>query len=213
MTVASEPAGPPFRGDPCPVCPGEVRAVAALLHNFLVRWPENDAFVQLDWLRKHAAPPTSAHPVVRGMLSVATALQEAVAEGLEDDGIHVKWTGEVRERVTKLVPRAEASMYVLQPMIDEHFRDRRHSHGEANVLRANRGATAIRFLPKLEWDYYVSVVSDNRDAHLVHSPCGTGLLIHRHFRDQLKSDPSFYGAAFCPTCRSNRPFSEFERLR
>lgn len=124
---------PPFDGSPpCPMCSQRIRGAAALVHNFLVRWPEPKAFVKLNDLRLYGETPdyrVIENPVVSEFATV-TALLRAACEGMTDEGLTVRWTPEIRERVAALIPRAEAAMFALQPLSDEHFRDHRHSHGE-----------------------------------------------------------------------------------
>lgn len=203
---------PPFDGKPCPMCPAEIRGAAALLHNCLVRWPASEAMVKLNDLRRcgNPNPSVSDNPAVIEMLSVATLLRDAVHD-MTDDGQTIRWTPLSIERVSELIPRAEAAMCSLEPLSDEHFRDSRHSRGEENLLRSSKGSSAIRFLPHHDWDYTVDVVSDGAD--LTHEVCGTGLRLHPHFKGQLARDPTFYGKVWCPACMKNAPFSQFTQQR
>jgi hypothetical protein len=201
---------PPFDGSaPCPMCSQEVRGVSALVHNFLVRWPEGKAFVKLNDLRHYGRWDEAnviEHPAVRELLDVVKLLREA-CDGMTEEGLTVRWTPEIREKVAALVPRAEAAECAVSRLSNEHFKDARHSHGGENLLRESRGATAIRFLPPHEYHYTVEVVPEGAD--LVHQACGTGLRLHQHFKDDLTRDPTFYAKVFCPTCKVNAPFAQF----
>lgn len=191
------------------MCSQQLRGAAALVHNFLVQWPEPQAFVKLYHLRIYGELPdhqTLDLPVVREFITVATALKE-VSTGIIGEGLTLRWPSKVIEQASALVPHAEAVMFELQPLSDEHFRDMRHSHGEENILRESRGLVNIRFLPRYDYHYTVEAVTEQAD--LTHRVCSTGLKLHQHFKDELARDPTFYGKVWCPTCGINAPFTQF----
>lgn len=202
---------PPYDGSAsCPMCPMEVRGISAILHNFLVRWPNGQSFVKLNDLRNFHRPREvhTDNPVVKEMLEAAALLCEAVA-GMKEEGLQLSWTADIRDRVAALEPRVRAAEHAVRGLVDEHFRDSRHSHGQPNVLREQRGSRQDLYHVYTEYNYTVNV-APAVDADLVHTICGTGLRIHEHFRNEILRDPAFYGLVFCPTCSLNAPWMQWE---
>lgn len=204
---------PPFDGSsPCPMCSSEVRGVSALLHNFLVRWPEGKAYVKLNDLREFHQdidPARFQHPDIVEMMTVCKLLVEACS-GMTTAGMTIRWTPEITKAIADLVPRAEKAAAAANVLSEAHFDDDRHSMGEENILREQRGGVGIRFLPKYDYHYKVECVRVG-DADIRHTACGTALRLDRHFKDRLARDPEFYGKAWCPTCRINAPWAQFDR--
>lgn len=213
---------PPFdRSEPCPACQQEVRAVSALIHNFLNRCDipagqisHGKAMVKLVDLRATTFPDplTVPHPVTEELMAVGRALVEAIS-GIEENGLNIRWTPEIRERVGALIQRAAAAEDAFRPIADAHFADERHCSGTGvNILRESRGYSFSGHLTKVDgaYNYTVDVVSEGGD--LTHEVCGTQLKLHEHFRQKLAIDPQFYGLVYCPSCRSNCPEWQFKRL-
>ncbi len=211
---------PPFDGSkPCAGCNQDVRNFSALIHNFLTRCDvaagkvrEAKAMAKLWDLRNVSLPWRLAVPSAAAaeLLNVARALQDAT-EGMTSEGLTIRWSPEVTARVEALIPRAAAAADAWHAVSDEHFRDRRHSHGDENVLRESKGYGWTGFV-KAEgksgaYDYTVEVVPAGGD--LRHDVCGTNLQLHDHFKDQLACDPGFYGKVWCPSCRINAPWPQF----
>lgn len=207
---------PPFDGSvPCPACSTEVRGVSALIHNFLTRVedgrPVGKAYVRLLDLKEYHSdidPAKFEHPDVVELMTVAKLLTEACA-GMTQEGLTIRWTPAVTEAVTALVPRAEKASAAFNVHSESHFADDRHCRGEDNILRESQGSVGIRWLPKYSYHYKVECV-DAGAVDLLHAPCGTGLKIDQHFKDNLARDPTFYGKVWCPKCRISAPFGQFE---
>lgn len=201
---------PPFDGSsPCPMCNQEVRGISALIHNFLVRWPEQKALVKLNDIRefwKRPAELAVENPVVTELLDVADALVAACSDMTREHTM-IRWTPETKTRIAEIVPRAEAVMAALEPLSDAHWHDDRHCYGEENSLRESQGVHGISFLRQYSYHHKVEVVTDDPD--LLHQPCNTGLKIDQHFKDNMAVDPKFYGRVWCPTCRLNAPFAQY----
>ena len=211
---------PPFDGSaPCAGCNQSVRNFSALIHNFLTRCDvaagkvrEGKAMVKLWDLRRTQLPWRLSVPnaAAAEMLNVARALVEA-PEGMTEEGFTIRWSPEVLARVEALIPRAAAAADAWKAVSNEHFRDRRHSHGDDNVLRESKGYGWTGFIKtdgrSGEYDYTVEVVTGGGD--LTHDVCGTHLKLHDHFKDQLALDPGFYGKVWCPTCRVSAPWRQF----
>lgn len=204
---------PPFDGSaPCPVCSDAIRGASAYVHNFLVRWPENKAFVKLNDLRNFVKPddfPQIDHPDVVEFVSVVRDLIAACHDMVDDGRLRITWTPETRERIAALIPRAEAAEAKLSALSDAHFDDYRHSHGDENLLVESRGMTGIRFLPKREWHYTVECC-EVAEGDMIHRACGQGIKLHEHFKERLRRDPKFYGKARCPRCRTLAPIAQFD---
>lgn len=202
---------PPFDDSaPCPACQSDLRNVSALIHNFLVRWPEGSSYVKLNDLRQcypAAIALTVDHPTSRQLLNAAVSLVTA-CDGMIDEGLKIRWTPEITERVASVVPKAEEAERAFDALSEEHFRDMRHSHGEDNILREWKSTRRIRFLPDKDENFTVEVASDDPD--IIHVPCGTGLRIHQHYKDELARDPTFYGKVWCSTCKVNAAWAQFE---
>lgn len=206
---------PPYDGSPpCPGCNHEVRSAAAYIHNFLNRWPTarypggstGRAIEKLIDLRESwERPPVLAvpHPDVTELMDVADALV-AAAQGITLDGLTMRWTKEVVEAVDVVIPRALAASEKYSRLSDAHFHDKRHSSGEVNILREQRGSTFYDGA----YDHTVEVVPEGGDIQ--HSTvCGTRLKLHEYFKADLRRDPLFFGKVWCPTCRGNVPFAQF----
>lgn len=129
---------PPFDGKACPMCPGAIRNLSAVVHNFLWRWETGgsspckaqEKFGYVSMAVAEVAPLITAdtHDAVR-------TLHEAAAD-------FVNWWGRVavstnaesrafaqetlRERGQKL----KAASLAIEPLSAAHFADRLHSHGE-----------------------------------------------------------------------------------
>jgi hypothetical protein len=200
---------PPYDGsEPCPMCPVEIRNIAALLHNFLVRWPDSRAFEKLDYLRGTEIPSheTVSHPDVKEMLDIARDLV-AACEGMKFDGQTISWTPEIRKNVAVIVPRVRENAGKIDALSKAHFRDERHSHGRSNILREERASRHLDFGENYDHHHTVDVVPSGGD--MTHKVCGTHLKLHEHFKRELEKDPAFYGDVWCPICRNNAPIEQF----
>lgn len=204
---------PPYDGSaPCPACQQDVRNVSALLHNTFTRWPEGKAFVRLNELRHTPIPSelTVPHPVAQELMDVARALV-AACDGMTEEGLTIRWTPDVTERVAALADRAKAALDAFAPLANAHFHDARHCSGERNMLRPSRGSHWAGFVAPdyqaAQYDYTVDVVPDGGD--IVHTVCGTHLRLHEHFLQDLRRDPAFFGKVRCPTCRLDAPIAQF----
>lgn len=200
---------PPFDGKPCPMCEQKVRNISALVHNFLVRWPESKAIAKLHDLvtyHKESIVPNVPNAAVEEMLAGVKELIGTCYDMTVEDGM-IKWTTSTIERIGDVVPRLKRAMWELQPITDAHFEDYRHSHNELNILRTKTGIVAIDFLPKQNYNYTVEVTDNGAD--IIHKECGTGLSVHDHFRTRMEADHEFYGLVWCPTCRVNAPIKQF----
>lgn len=215
---------PPYDGsEPCPVCQirGEAGYFLAYLHNFLTRCDVKagrieygKAMVKLNDMRRCTIPAElpMPHPIIQEVVDVARALVEA-CEGMTDEGLTIRWTPEVKARVEALIPRAAAAMDAMRPLEEAHNADNRHSRGEPNVMRESRGSSWAGFVnPDYEAARYDYTLTETfGGSHdLRHQVCGAALVIHEHFKANLRSDPTFYGKVWCPRCRIEAPSAQFE---
>lgn len=129
---------PPFDGLPCPVCPGSVRNLTATVHNFLWRWESGGfgaykARDKLDSMRSAVA--STAVLITDETHGAIRTLHEEAAE-------FVKWWDRTLDgpneesrafAVTATREHGAAlrkAMNEAQTLVDAHFADRLHSHGE-----------------------------------------------------------------------------------
>lgn len=200
---------PPYHGKACPMCPNDVRCISACIHNFLVRWPGGDAIVKLHDLTSYQLETVvTSDPVVQEMLDIAGELIE-VAKEIQVDGLTLRWTTEVFDKIAAIEPRAAENQGKIQELSDAHFDDSRHSHDQSNLMCPRRGARHLRFGRNYEYDYTMTPVALDDDPDLIHNPCRTGFRLHEHFLERLKADPAYYSQARCSTCGGNHPFREF----
>lgn len=212
---------PPFdQSAPCPACQHEVRSVSALIHNLLNRCDvasgtirDGKAWVRL-WDLRHTAFPealTVPHPAVEELIAVGRALVEAT-DGMTSDGLTIKGSPEIRSRVEALILRAAAACDAFNPLSVAHFADQRHSGGAGtiNILHESKGYSWNGHVPGANlggaYDYTVEVVPEGGD--ITHTVCDTQLKLHDHFKQNIARDPEFYGAVWCPTCRTNVPMHQ-----
>lgn len=206
-----EQINPPFDGSaPCPMCNQDLRNASALIHNMLNRWPNSKgkAMVKLNDLRVYWKRPAEVcvpHPAVTELMDVADALVEACA-GMVDEGIKIRWPEDTLAKVDAIIPRARKINDDVEKLSEAHFHDRRHGSGDENILREQEGYSRLSG----HYNHSVEVVSDGGD--LKHSVCGTRLQLHQYFKDDLAGDPKFFGKVWCPCCRGNLPFAQFEAL-
>lgn len=214
---------PPYdASEPCPACQQELRSVSAYLHNFLTRCHsdgsgirDGKAWVRLVDMRSCGLPRelTIPHPAAQEVLDVARALMQAIA-GVVVEGLTIRWTPEIKAAVEALIPRAMAASDAFDVLSKAHFADRRHSHGDENVLRQQQGSAWAGFVAPdykaARYDHTVELVAEGGD--LQHRVCGARLALHDHFKANLAGDPNFYGKIWCPTCRQNLPASQFNAI-
>lgn len=229
---------PPFDGSaPCPMCAEGARGLSAYAYNLLNRWREGDALPESkfwsklgDLRRSAAGEPGFQNLTGRG--SPIKALIEA--ETNADVKAHLEAIDNLVRCFSDALafdPKAQPSDIAptLKPMVDRlrvterpynalleaHFDDSRHASGQPNVLRAQRGYAAGRGA-KIdgEYNFDVSVVVGIKGEELIydlkHNVCGARLVIHEHFKERIKRDPAWYGSAWCPVCKVNAPWAQFE---
>lgn len=231
---------PPYDGsEPCAMCSNEVRSVWAGAHNMLNRWrtdesiPENKFWSKLGDLRRtcEAREPgdvcnpkhltleqltASAHDGVRPMLETVANLLQVFRDALEHDPNVAP-----RELAPTLAPFVDTLREQIRPVAllnEAHFDDSRHSRGQPNVLRYERGFSEDR---GGDFDWFVKML--NRPANpqasadevaaerpdLEHKVCGTELAIAEHFKERIRFDSAWYGRVYCPRCRGDMPFTQF----
>lgn len=207
---------PPFDGSaPCPMCQQDLRGFCALLHNTFVRWGEGKMYVKLNDIRRYHATPielTVPHPATEKAVALQRDLIAAL-DGMTDDGQQIRWTPQVAERVAALYGRFQEVLVEIEPLSDAHFDDDRHSSGQINILREQRGGRGDLYKTGAGYsDYAYTVEAVAEGGELRHTVCGTNLRLHDHFKERLARDPDFYGRVWCPTCINNVPIAQFERL-
>jgi hypothetical protein len=117
------PQAPPFDGKPCPVCPIEVRNLTAVVHNLAWRLLAYhggcaSTIIEKFHLMQSAVSdcrlPEDAPTELRQLWLAAEAASKAT-------------------RVVDLLPHGtalKAATDAVQPLVDSHFADRQHSHGQ-----------------------------------------------------------------------------------
>jgi len=209
-----------FDGKICPGCDDTMRGAYALLFNARNRYPEASMMEKLwDCKQFHAVlpdPPADAHPAIHAMRAVHAKLMQAM-EGVVQDGTIIRWVPGVLQRITHLEPEWTDALVAYEEIKEQHFHDRRHSHGELNELRESRGSKHALWGRRPEdtrYHHYVSLWtgSTQPEPDLVHTRCGAQHVIVDHFKDELRRDPTFYGKFWCLGCRSNVPWAEMEVL-
>jgi hypothetical protein len=207
----TEQINPPFDGSaPCAMCNQDLRNASALIHNMLNRWPDSKgkAMVKLNDLRvywKRPAQLAVSHPAVTELLDVADALVEACS-GMVDEGTKIRWPEDTLAKVDAVISRARRMNDEIEKLSESHFHDRRHCSGDENVLREQRGYSRLGG----EYNRTVEVVPEGGD--LRHTVCDTRVKLNAYFKSDLDRDPKFFGKVWCPCCRSNLPFAQFEAV-
>lgn len=201
---------PPFDGgQPCPMCSQGVRNAAALVHNFLVRWPEPRALHKLcDLASDDPAKIETNHPAIRRLLDAAQRLVDEYRT-FQAATAGKGGTREDVDGIGAVVPELRAAAIEAERLSDDHFHDHRHSHGEANILRERQGYSSS--LDGTGKHYHDTVEIVDAGGDITHQICGTQLKLGPSFKDELARDPTFYDTAWCPKCRANAPFSQFLR--
>ncbi len=218
---------PPFDGGaPCPMCSQEIRGASAYAHNMLNRWregetlPEPKFWVKLDDLVMcvsgepgYADPAKqsarleivrSSHPDVRAHLEAILAV---VTEYRKHERPRDAATAQVvADAIAPLVDALRKTQPAINQLSEAHFDDMRHAGGEINILRSQQGYSPDR---GGNYDWFVRLV-ENGPYDIRHQVCGTKLLIHDHFVERIRRDGAFYGQAWCPTCRINAPWPQFD---
>lgn len=218
---------PPFDGSaPCPMCSTEVRSLSAYAHNMMNRWrkgeelPEPKFWVKLDDLTLCAAgEPGFADPSKRGLAIDAIETDnaqvrvhlDAIAAIIIEYRKHARPSSHdtarpVAAALSPLVERLRETQPVIGLLSEAHFADERHSSGRVNILREQHGYSPDR---GGEYNWTVDVAQTPETGDLRHDVCGTGLMLHEHFRERLRADRAFYGQIWCPTCRLNAPSGQF----
>lgn len=221
-----------YDGKTCPGCDETVRGAYALLFNAMNRFGEPTMIGKLWDLKVYHQTlgelAEDAHPAVRMMHDVHAKIIVAM-EGVtfeQSTGI-IRWVPGVMEYLKRLETEWVDALVAYQEILDEHNRDNRHTRGEMNVLRESRGSEHNlwgRREGNTSYDHFVRVHSDvlldkepwelnPHEGDLRCARCKNVFDIADHFKDQLRSDPTFYGAFDCPKCRNGAiPWAEVEVL-
>lgn len=212
---------PPFDGSaPCPMCSQEIRAISATAHNMLNRWrkgtiiPEPKFWSKLDDLAVRRSGPALDIPVEQVKSDNAEvqahldAIRDLVAEYRKHDRPQNDRDATiVAALISSLVDKLRETIGPVNLLGEVHFDDDRHASNRENVLRAQRGYSLER---RGEYDWWVKPALPNASPDLIHGVCSTRLVIHEHFRERIRRDPTFYGQIWCPTCAQNLPRAQFE---
>lgn len=204
---------PPFDGSaPCPMCSQEIRGIGALVHNFLVRWPEPKALTKLHDLSKFYELENvhSDNALVEAELRAA---EKVVIEFrkfqalLKSRGADYGTFEDIKD-LSALVPELLAASAAAQVLSEAHFHDARHASGQTNILRERRGSGTTLDGKSYSLDRPVTIVPYQGDVF--HKVCGTGLEICEEYKADIRKDPTFFGEVWCPTCAMNLPIAQFE---
>lgn len=211
---------PPDGSEPCPGCTGDEMHFAALVFNAMNRLGEPKMMAKIWDLRCFhpvALEPTpDMHPAIAGMHRVHARLLEA-SQGMALDGQTIRWLPGVSQAVNRVMDEeARPALIAYEEIKDEHNRDERHCRiGGVNRIREQRGShhTLWGARPDTSYHHFVACAGPNERPSLLHKSCGRGILLAEHFLENLRRDPTFYGAVNCPHegCRPGEsPWYDFE---
>lgn len=211
---------PPDGSEPCPGCTGDEMYFAALVFNAMNRLGEPKMMAKIWDLRCSypvaLEPIPDMHPAIAGMHRVHARLLEA-SQGMVLDGQTIRWLPGVMQLLTRIMDtEARPALVAYEEIKDEHNRDERHCRiGGVNVIREQRGSRHTLWGARSDtsYNYTVALMGPQEPCNIIHKSCGSRLGLDEHFLENLRADPTFYGAAWCPspTCRiGDIPFVEFE---
>lgn len=221
-----EQINPPFDGSaPCPMCSSEIRGCSAYVHNMLNRWregtdlPEPKFWHKLDDLKLSASgepgyvDPARAtrrletvqtsHPDVRAHLDAILELVREYAKHQRPE--NHEQAAVVFAAIRPIVERLRITKPPADLLSEAHFDDNRHASGMENILREQKG-----YSPDRGGQYHWTVREQfGGPVDLTHNVCGTGLVLHEHFKERLARDKAFYARVYCPKCGGNMPIGQF----
>jgi hypothetical protein len=219
---------PPFDGSaPCPMCRLEIRSLYAYAHNLLNRWPKGDRlpqpkfWIKLEDLKRcangEAGFATVGHDAGAPLDRIETESDQvrahlfAIRDLLQAYARHARpYNSEealpVADALAPFVDALRETAPAVGLLMEAHGDDARHASGGVNVLREQRGFSADRG-GEYAWTVQraLGVAGD-----IVHKVCGTGFVLHSHFRERIKRDRAFYAKVHCLTCRQDVPFDQFD---
>lgn len=118
--------GPPYDGKPCPMCPMEVRNLAAVVHNLAWRLEDYHGESSCKIIEKFQAMKAAIESMfgrcdwpneLRLLYDMASAASRC----------------ETLEGLMKYKTILKSASEGVQPLSDAHFADRKHSHGDLSI--------------------------------------------------------------------------------
>jgi hypothetical protein len=206
---------PPFDGSsPCPMCQSELVGVAAIMHNAHNRIGDASLIEKLDdLLRFHSEPLVLSvpHPATEALAALHQEMIVILRQGTSyPEPQRIRWAPETRPAIMRLLPRWREIMGQVELLSEAHFEDDRHCRGTPNILRAEQGGKSDFWGNGNGGSYNHTVeVVEAGTGDIAHTPCGTELKLHEHFKERIRRDLAFYGKVWCPTCVLNAPIAQF----
>lgn len=131
---------PPFDGKPCPMCPSGIRNLSAVTHNAAWR-VESGSYDSLCQVREKVDHVRYAVKATEALIGPESPLELQSLRAAGDAFVKAwdayleggqRWWNAVKVSAGAMKHAAAA----VQPLLDAHFADRLHSHGEVRSAGA-----------------------------------------------------------------------------